>query len=65
MALIATPVQVEDAAVRNRADFPSVALSLVAIALALFAVRRKGAAGLVAATFAGGVLAAAVAVKLR
>jgi 4-amino-4-deoxy-L-arabinose transferase-like glycosyltransferase len=64
MALLATPVQVEDAAVRIRADFPSVALSLVAIALALFAVRRKGTAGLVAATLAGGVLAAAVAVKL-
>jgi hypothetical protein len=64
MALLATPVQVEDAAVRIRADFPSVALSLVAIALALFAVRQKGAAGLVAAILAGGALAAAVAVKL-
>jgi 4-amino-4-deoxy-L-arabinose transferase-like glycosyltransferase len=64
MALLAMPVQVEDAAVRIRADFPSVALSLVAIALALFAVRWKGAAGLVAATLAGGALAAAIAVKL-
>src|SRR5205809_6322732 len=60
MALVATPWRVEDEAVRIRADFPSVALSLIAIALALFAVRRSGAAGLVAATFAGGALAAAI-----
>jgi hypothetical protein len=64
MALMATPSRVEDEAVRVRADFPSVALSLIAIALALLAVRRKGVAGLAAATFAGGALAAAASVKL-
>ena len=64
MALLAIPVQVEDAAVRIQADVPSVVLSLVAIALALFAFRWKGAAALVAATLAGGTLAAAIAVKL-
>jgi len=64
IALLATPVQVEDEAVRIHADFPSVALSLVAIALAMFAVRRKEGAGLVAATLAGGALAAAIAIKL-
>jgi 4-amino-4-deoxy-L-arabinose transferase-like glycosyltransferase len=64
MALLAAPVAVEDEAVRVRADFPSVALSLVAVALALFAVRRTGALGAAAATIAGAALAAAVSVKL-
>ena len=64
MALLAAPVAVEDEAVRVRADFPSVALSLVAVALALFAVRRTGAPAAVAATLAGATLAAAVSVKL-
>jgi hypothetical protein len=64
MALLAAALSVEDEAVRVRADFPSVTLSLVAIALALFAVRRAGAIAPVAATLAGGALAAAVSVKL-
>jgi hypothetical protein len=64
MALLAAPVAVEDEAVRVRADFPSVALSLVAVALALFAVRRTGALGAAAAALAGTALAAAVSVKL-
>jgi hypothetical protein len=64
MALLAAPLPVEDEAVRVRADFPSVALSLVAIALTLFAIRRTGALGPAAATLAGGALAAAVSVKL-
>ena len=64
MALLAAPVAVEDEAARVRADFPSVALSLVAIALALFAIRRRGASAAVAATLSGGALAAAVSVKL-
>jgi 4-amino-4-deoxy-L-arabinose transferase-like glycosyltransferase len=64
MALLAAPVAVEAEAVRVRADFPSVALSLVAIALALFAIRRQGASAAVGATLAGGALAAAVSVKL-
>jgi MFS family permease len=64
MGLLVTPVSLEDEAVRVRGDFPSMALSLVAIALALDAVERKGAARLVAAAFAGGALAAAVSVKL-
>jgi len=64
MALLAAPLGVEDEAVRVRADFPSVALSLAAIALALFAVRRTGAVGQAAALLSGGALAAAVSVKL-
>jgi hypothetical protein len=64
MGLLVTPVSLEDEAVRVRGDFPSVALSLLAIALALDAVERKGAARLVAAGFSGAALAAAVSVKL-
>src|SRR5919197_805946 len=64
MALLAAALSVEDEAVRVRADFPSVTLSLVAIALALFAVRGAVAIAPVAATLAGGALAAAVSVKL-
>lgn len=64
MALLAAPLAVEEEAVRVRADLPSVALSLVAIALALFAVRQTGAVGRIAATLAGVALAAAVSVKL-
>jgi Dolichyl-phosphate-mannose-protein mannosyltransferase len=64
MALLASPRRVEDEAVRVRADFPSLALSLLAIALALVAVRRTGAMRLVAATLAGSALAVAVSVKL-
>jgi Dolichyl-phosphate-mannose-protein mannosyltransferase len=64
LALLAVPLAVEDEAVRVRADFPSVALSLVAIALTLFAVSRTGALGSAAAIFAGAALAAAVSVKL-
>ena len=63
-ALLATPLLVENEAVRIRADVPSLALSLLAIALALFAVRRTGAMGPAAAALAGGALAAAVSVKL-
>jgi hypothetical protein len=64
MALLVAPLSVEDGAVRVEADVPSVALSLVAIALAFFAVRRTGAVARAAATLAGGALAAAVSVKL-
>jgi 4-amino-4-deoxy-L-arabinose transferase-like glycosyltransferase len=64
MALLATPLSVEVEAARVRADFPSVALSLAAIAAALFAVTRTGAMGPAAAALAGGALAAAVSVKL-
>lgn len=64
MGLLATPSAVEDEAVRVRADFPSVTLSLVAIALTLFAVRQSGAPARACAVLAGGALAAAVSVKL-
>jgi 4-amino-4-deoxy-L-arabinose transferase-like glycosyltransferase len=64
MAFLVATLPVEDEAVRVRADLPSVALSLVAIALALFAIRRTGAMGPAAATLAGSALAAAVSVKL-
>jgi hypothetical protein len=64
MALLAAPSFVEDEAVRVEADLPSVTLSLVAMALALFAVRRTGAVGRAAAILAGGAIAAAVSVKL-
>ena len=64
MALLAAPLAVEDEAVRVRADFPAVALSLVAIALTFLAVRRTGAIGSASAILAGGALAAAVSVKL-
>jgi MYXO-CTERM domain-containing protein len=64
MALLSVPSAIEDEAVRVRADFPSVALSLVAVALALFAVRRSGALARGGAVFAGVALAAAVSVKL-
>jgi len=64
MALMATSSSVENEAVRVRADMPSVALSLMAIAGALFAAKRRGGAGLLAAMFAGGALAAAISVKL-
>jgi hypothetical protein len=60
MALLAAPFLVEDEAVRVRADLPSVALSLLAIALALFAVGRTGAAGRAAATLTGAALAVSV-----
>ena len=63
-ALLATPSRVEDEAIRVRADLPSVTLSLMAIAVALFATRRKGVPGLVAAGLAGGALASAVSIKL-
>jgi hypothetical protein len=63
-ALLVAPLSIEDEAARVRADVPSVALSLVAIALALFAVRRTGARGRAATILAGGALAAAVSVKL-
>jgi Dolichyl-phosphate-mannose-protein mannosyltransferase len=64
LALLAVPLAVEDEAVRVRADFPSVALSLLAIALTLFAVRRTGVLASAAAILAGAALAAAVSVKL-
>jgi Dolichyl-phosphate-mannose-protein mannosyltransferase len=64
LALLAVPLAVEDEAVRVRADFPSVTLSLAAIALALLAVRRTGAMASAAAILAGAALAAAVSVKL-
>jgi len=64
IALLVAPLPLEDEAVRVRADLPSVALSLVAIALALFAARRTGAVGRAAAILAGSSLAAAVSVKL-
>jgi 4-amino-4-deoxy-L-arabinose transferase-like glycosyltransferase len=63
-ALLATPSRVEDEAIRVRADLPSVTLSLMAIALALFAARRRGTPGLVAAGLAGVALASAVSIKL-
>jgi 4-amino-4-deoxy-L-arabinose transferase-like glycosyltransferase len=64
LALLAAWSQIEDEATRVRADFPSVAFSLIAIALALFAIGRRGAAGPVAAALAGGALAAAISIKL-
>jgi len=64
MACLVTPLGVEEEAVRVRADFPSLALSLIAVAVALAAVKRGGAARLVAAALAGGALTAAVSVKL-
>jgi hypothetical protein len=64
MALLAAPLAVEDEAARIQADFPSVALSLGAIAMTFFAVRRRGPTAYVAATLAGVALAAAVSVKL-
>jgi Dolichyl-phosphate-mannose-protein mannosyltransferase len=65
MMLLAAPSRVEDQAVQVRADVPSVALSLVAIALALDCVRRERHwAQLGGAALAGAVLAAAVSVKL-
>lgn len=62
--LLATPLLVEQEAVRVRGDVPAMALSLLAIALALLAVQREGVGGAVAATLAGAALAAAVSVKL-
>jgi hypothetical protein len=64
MTLLVAPSRVEDEAIRVRADFPSVTLSLLAIALALYSVRRQGWQQLVGAAFAGIALAAAVSVKL-
>jgi Dolichyl-phosphate-mannose-protein mannosyltransferase len=63
-ALLVAPLSLEDEATRVRADVPSVALSLIAIALALVAVRRTGASARAAAILAGGAFAAAVSVKL-
>jgi 4-amino-4-deoxy-L-arabinose transferase-like glycosyltransferase len=63
-AALAVPLQVEHEAVRVRGDFPSVALSLLAIALALLAVRQTGVRGPVAASLAGATLALAISVKL-
>ena len=62
--LLATPLLVEQEAVRVRGDVPAMALALLAIALALLAVQRKGIGGAVAATLAGAALASAVSVKL-
>jgi hypothetical protein len=64
VTLLVTPTIVEDEAVRIRGVFPSVALSLLSIALAFMAVRRKGLVGLVFAALSGSALAAAVSVKL-
>jgi len=63
-ALLAAPLLVEHEAVRVRADFPSVALSLLAIALAFLAVRQPGVMGPVVASLAGGTLVLAISVKL-
>jgi 4-amino-4-deoxy-L-arabinose transferase-like glycosyltransferase len=64
MALVATPLAVEDEAVRVRADFPSVSLSLLSIGLARLAVIGREGQRLTAGVLAGGALAAAVSVKL-
>ena len=65
MMLLAAPSRVEDQAVQVRADLPSVTLSLIAIASALFSLRRQPRwAQLGGAALAGIVLAAAISVKL-
>jgi 4-amino-4-deoxy-L-arabinose transferase-like glycosyltransferase len=64
MALVAVPLSVEDEAVRLRADFPSVSLSLLAIACTRVAASRRGAFAVAAAVIGGVALAAAVSVKL-
>jgi hypothetical protein len=64
LGLVAMPIAFEDAATQVLADLPSVALSLVAVALTMSAVRTHGKGSVVTAFAAGAALAAAVSVQL-